>query len=49
MLVDPKWSVDQRTRDLAFSQFVIQDGWIAVAVSEPHDNLARRKDPRQAQ
>jgi hypothetical protein len=49
MLVDPKWSVDQRTRDLAFSQFVIQDGWIAVAVSEPRDNLARRKDPRQAQ
>ena len=42
VLVDPKWSFDERTRDLAFSQFVIQDGWIAVAVSEPRENVARQ-------
>ena len=42
MLVDPKWSTDERTRDLFFSQFVIQDGWIAAAVSEPWQNVARR-------
>lgn len=41
-LVDPKWSFDERTRDLAFSQFVIQDGWIAVAVAEPRQNVARQ-------
>ena len=45
LLVDPKWSTDQRTRDLAFSQFVIQDGWIAAAVSEPRDNVARQAKP----
>jgi len=42
VLVDPKWSADERTRDLMFSQFVIQDGWIAVAVAEPRNNVARQ-------
>ncbi len=42
LLVDPKWSQDERTRDLLFSQFVIQDGWIAVAVAEPRNNVARQ-------
>ena len=45
VLVDSKWSTDQRTRDLAFSQFVIQDGWIAAAVAEPRDNVARQQKP----
>jgi hypothetical protein len=44
-LVDPKWSTDERTHDLAFSQFVIQDGWIAVAVAEPRQNVARQPQP----
>lgn len=41
-LVPTKWSTDERTKDLFFSQFVIQDGWIAAAVSEPKTNVARR-------
>ena len=44
-LVDPKWSTDERTHDLAFSQFVIQDGWIAVSVAEPRQNVARQPQP----
>lgn len=47
VLIDPKWSTDERTRDLAFSQFSIQDGWIAVAVAEPPQNLAKRKDSQK--
>ncbi|HEY2841102.1 MAG TPA: hypothetical protein VGJ26_18245, partial [Pirellulales bacterium] len=42
LLVSPKWSSDPRTKDLFFSQFVIQDGWVAVAISEPKQNIARR-------
>jgi hypothetical protein len=42
LLVSPTWSADERTKDLFFSQFVIQDGWIAVAISEPKHNIARR-------
>jgi hypothetical protein len=49
VLVDPKWSSDERTRDLAFSQFVIQDGWIAVSVAEPRQNVARQPQPASAQ
>ncbi|MBI2823103.1 MAG: hypothetical protein HYX69_00265 [Planctomycetia bacterium] len=39
-LVDPKWTSDKRTEGLYISQFAIQDGWVAAAVSEPRNNVA---------
>ncbi len=45
-LIDPKWSGDARLAGLRISQFVVQDGWIGVAVGPEAPNagpiVARR-------
>jgi hypothetical protein len=40
-LVDAKWSTDKRLADLRISQFLVQDGWIGVAVGP--DTAATRQ------
>ena len=45
-LVDAKWSSDARLADLRISQFLVQDGWIGVAVgpgtATARQNVVRR-------
>jgi len=45
-LVDDKWSNDARLSDLRFSQFLVQDGWIGIAIGPeaktPRQNMARK-------